>query len=388
MKILTVLTYYRPHTSGLTIYAERLARALAARGHQVTVMTTRYEHTLPLEEWRDGVHVIRVPVAVRISKGVLAPTFGLVATRLVRQHDVVQLHLPQFDAPGVALRARLFRKPSVLTYHCDLKLPPGLFNRLVNLMVKVQNNLAALLADQIVTYTRDYAEHSPYLRRYRHKLTTILPPVQLPQAPREAVEAFALRYQTHQRRPVIGMAARFAAEKGVEVLLDALPKILEKYPQAQVLFAGQYENVLGEQAYFARLMPRIREYIESGHWVFLGVLTPQEMAAFYPNLDVLVVPSLNSTEAFGLVQVEAMMHNIPCIASDLPGVRQPVQMHQMGEIIPVGNGQELAKALLKVIAGREGYRCNAAEIARTYDPDAIAQAYEALFEKLLQQYRR
>ncbi len=384
MKILTVLTYYRPHTSGLTIYAERLARALAQRGHEVTVMTTQYERSLPLEEWRDGVHVIRVPVAVRISKGVLAPTFGLVATRLVRAHDVVQLHLPQFDAPGVALRARLFRKPSVLTYHCDLKLPPGLFNRLVNLVVKFQNNLAAILADQIVTYTRDYAEHSRYLRRYRHKLTTILPPVELPGAPAEAVEAFAQRYRTRERRPVIGMAARFAAEKGVEVLLDALPKVLEKYPQAQVLFAGQYENVLGERAYYERLMPRIRRYQESGHWTFLGVLTPQEMSAFYPNLDVLVVPSLNSTEAFGLVQVEAMMYNVPCVASALPGVRQPVLMHQMGEIIPIGDSQALAEALLKVIEARQRYRCDTSEIARTYDPQAVAQAYEALFLDLLQ----
>ncbi len=384
MKILTVLTYYRPHTSGLTIYAERLARALAQRGHEVTVMTTQYERSLPLEEWRDGVHVIRVPVAVRISKGVLAPTFGLVATRLVRAHDVVQLHLPQFDAPGVALRARLFRKPSVLTYHCDLKLPPGLFNRLVNLVVKFQNNLAAILADQIVTYTRDYAEHSRYLRRYRHKLTTILPPVELPTAPADAVEAFAQRYRTRERRPVIGMAARFAAEKGVEVLLDALPKVLEKYPQAQVLFAGQYENVLGERAYYERLIPRIRRYQESGHWTFLGVLTPEEMSAFYPNLDVLVVPSLNSTEAFGLVQVEAMMYNVPCVASALPGVRQPVLMHQMGEIIPIGDSQALAEALLKVIEARQRYRCDTREIARTYDPQTVAQAYEALFLDLLQ----
>ena len=98
MKILTVLTYYRPHTSGLTIYAERLARAFAKRGHQVTVMTTQFDPSLPREETIDGVKVIRVPVAARVSKGVIAPTFGLVATKLVAQHDVVQMHLPQFDA--------------------------------------------------------------------------------------------------------------------------------------------------------------------------------------------------------------------------------------------------------------------------------------------------
>src|SRR5512140_845442 len=106
MRILTVLTYYRPHTSGLTIYAERLARAFVKCGHQVTVMTTQYDKSLPLDEMMYGVHVIRVPVAIRISKGVIAPSFGSVATRLVREHDIVHLHLPQFDAPGVAFRAR------------------------------------------------------------------------------------------------------------------------------------------------------------------------------------------------------------------------------------------------------------------------------------------
>jgi hypothetical protein len=46
MRILTALTYYRPHFSGLTIYAERLARALVRRGHSVTVLTAQYSPDL------------------------------------------------------------------------------------------------------------------------------------------------------------------------------------------------------------------------------------------------------------------------------------------------------------------------------------------------------
>ncbi len=383
MRILTVLTYYRPHTSGLTIYAERLARAFVRRGHQVTVMTTQYDQSLPREENLDGVKVIRVPVALRISKGVIAPTFGLVATKLVAQHDVVQLHLPQFDAPGVALRARLFGKPVVLTYHCDLFLPPGFFNRVVNLVVQVQNNMAALLANHLVTYTQDYADHSAYLSRYRRKLTPFLPPVILPPADPGAVEAFAETNQTRQRQPVIGMVTRFAAEKGVEVLLEALPAVLEKYPQAQVLFAGQYQNVMGEQAYADRLMPRIRKFEEMGCWKFLGNLSQQQLAAFYPNMDVLVVPSLNSTEAFGLVQVEAMMNNVACVASALPGVRRPVQMHAMGKVVPIGDAAALAGALLEIFAEKEKYRCDSAALAHQYDPDTVAAEYEKLFEGLI-----
>lgn len=382
MKILTVLTYYRPHTSGLTIYAERLARAFTRRGHQVTVMTTQYDKSLPRNEMIEGVNVIRVPVAVRISKGVLAPTFGIVATKLVAENDVIHLHLPQFDAPGVALRARLYQKPAILTYHCDILLAPGAVNRLVNLVIQFQNNMAGLLANRIVTYTQDYADNSSYLSRYKKKVKAFLPPVELPQPDQGAIESFAHLHKTRERRPVIGMAARFAAEKGVEVLLDALPQVIEKYPQAQVLFAGQFENVLGEQKYAAKLTPKIKLFESRGQWKFLGILNPQQMVAFYPNLDVLVIPSLNSTEAFGLVQVEAMMNNVPCVASALPGVRRPVQMHNMGKVVPIGDSSALAEALLDVLAEKEKYHCDREILRNLYDPDSVAKEYEMLFEEL------
>ncbi len=383
MKILTVLTYYRPHTSGLTIYAERLARAFAMRGHQVTVMTTQYDKSLPREEILDGVKVIRVPVAVRISKGVLAPTFGWVATKLVWQHDVVQMHLPQFDAPGVALRGRLFGKPAVLTYHCDLQLPSGLFNRLVNTVVDFQNNLAGILANHIVTYTQDYADNSPYLSRYASKLTPILPPVEMPDPGPDAIQAFADKYHVKERHPVIGMVTRFASEKGVEILLDALPAIMATYPNAQVIYAGQHQNVMGEQAYYERLLPRIREYEKMGQWTFLGNLSPLQLAAVYPNLDVITVPSLNSTEAFGLVQIEAMMNGVPSVPSELPGVRQPVLMHGMGRVAEIGNPASLAGAILEVLNDAEKFEGDPSEIARQYDPDTVAAEYEKLFERLM-----
>lgn len=383
MKILTVLTYYRPHTSGLTIYAERLARAFVKRGHQVTVMTTQYDPSLPREETLDGVKIIRIPVAVRVSKGVIAPTFGWVATKLVAQHDVVQLHLPQFDAPGVALRGRLFGKPAMLTYHCDLLLPPGFFNRFVNFVVNLMNNAAGIFSNHIVTYTQDYADNSPYLSRYASKLTPILPPVEMPSPRPGAVEAFAHEHHVKERHPVIGMVTRFASEKGVEVLLDALPTILQKYPKAQVLYAGQHQNVMGEQAYFDRLIPKIREYESTGHWKFLGNLDPIQLAALYPNLDVLTVPSLNSTEAFGLVQIEAMLNGVPCVPSALPGVRQPVTMHGMGRVARIGDAADLAESILTVLNEPQKFKGDIESIKKSYNPDSVAQEYEKLFAKLM-----
>jgi len=183
VRILTVLTYYRPHTSGLTIYAERLAKALARRGHQVTVLTAQFEPDLPLEETQDGVRIRRVPVLARISKGVIMPALGRIASRELRQHDALLLHLPQFDAAGLALRGRLWKKPTVIIYHSDLILPPGIFNRVVGFVVSLMNSLAAIFTHRISSYTEDFARHSPYLRRFKKKVRVISPAVELPEAP-------------------------------------------------------------------------------------------------------------------------------------------------------------------------------------------------------------
>ena len=382
MRILIVLTYYRPHTSGLTIYAERLAKAFAKRGHEVTVLTSQFDKSTPRDEIKDGVHIIRVPVMFRVSKGVIMPTFGSVASKLVMEHDVIQLHLPQFDAAGIALRGRLLKKPTVVTYHCDLLMPKGIISWLANQAIWVMNRLTALFTHRFVTYTQDYAEHSPYLKPNLNKLRVIPPPVELPRASKEEIESCEQKTNPQNKKPVIGMATRFASEKGVEILLDAMPDVLKEYPQAMVQFAGAYENIMGEEHYFERLIPTIREYEKAGQWKFLGNLDPRQMSAFYPNLDALVIPSLNSTEAFGLVQIEAMMNGVPTVASNLPGVRRPAQMHQMGEVVPIGDSKALAKALIKIFKNPENYHTDPEEIRTNYVPENIAIEYEKLFKEL------
>ncbi len=388
MRVLIVLTYYRPHTSGLTIYAERLARGLAAQGHEVTVLTSRYRRDLAREEFVDGVRVVRVPVLFRVSKGVIMPTFGLAAWRWVAWADVLSLHLPQFDAAGVAFRGRVLRKPTVLTYHCDLRLPPGLINCVVNRVVHLMNRMAGFFSHAVVAYTIDFAEHSSFLPRYSEKGHVIPPPVELPDVGGSGPAAFGKMHNPENRRPVIGMAARLASEKGVGVLLDAFPRILERYPNACIWFAGQYQDVMGEEAYSERLTPHIKRYQHAGQWKFLGILNPLQMASFYPNLDVLVVPSLNSTESFGLVQVEAMLCGTPSVASDLPGVRQPVLQTGMGEIAPVGDPEGLAEAVLKVLERRDFYVRPRAEIEARFSTERTVTEYEALFAELLEEFGR
>ncbi len=386
MKILTVLTYYRPHTSGLTIYVERLAKSLVKLGHEVTVLTSQYDKSLPREELVDGVRIIRAPVLFRISKGVIMPAFGWLAWKLVSSHDVVHLHLPQFDAAGVALRGKILGKPTLITYHCDLLLPRSIINRLINFVVHLMNHLAGLLADRVCAYTEDFASHSPYLLRYTDKLEVIHPPVLMPPVTDQEVTAFRERVNSSGQFPVIGMATRFASEKGVEILLNALPKILEAYPESKVLYAGQYQDVMGETLYFQRLLPLIRTYQESGRWEFLGVLSQEEMAKYYSCLDVLVVPSLNSTETFGLVQIEAMIQGTPSIASNLPGVRVPPRLTGMGEVVPIGDAEALADAILKIVNDPEKYHRDGKEIAEMFDPLVNAAAYQELYASLQKGY--
>jgi glycosyltransferase involved in cell wall biosynthesis len=382
MKILIVLTYYRPHISGLTIYAERLAKAFAIRGHQVTILTSQFSKSLPLEEEDEGVRIVRVPVWFRLSKGVIMPKIGWMATRLVAENDVIQLHLPQFDAAGISLRGRIAKKPTITTYHCDLNMPAGILSKVANYAINLMNNLTAINSHLIVTYTQDYAENSKYICRFLKKTKIVPPPVVLPKATSQEVKQFSDLHNPEKRHPIIGMASRFATEKGVEVLLNALPAILEKYPKAKVQYVGPYQKIIGEEAYLQRLLPAIHEYEKPGNWEFVGELQPNEISAFYPNLDVLVLPSLNSTEAFGLVQIEAMMNGVPCVASNLPGVRQPVNVHHMGRIFEIGDSTGLAKAVIEVLeSDLKNSRIPKDEFSR-YSPDAVASEYEKLFAQI------
>jgi glycosyltransferase involved in cell wall biosynthesis len=385
MKILAALTYYRPHYSGLTIYAERLARALVERGHQVTVLTSRFSDELQPHEMCEGVQVIRPKVAMRVSKGVLMPSIPLWAYRLAKQADIVNLHVPQLDAGPIALLSRLLGKPVVLTYHCDLQLPEGFIHALANRVSNLANHMSALAADCIITNTRDYAENSPFLRRYLDKVHPIFPPVSLEPATEADVQAFRRKAGIQPGQRIIGMAARLATEKGVEYLVQAMPQVLEKHPTARVLFVGQYEGVLGEERYAERLAPLIENL--GDHWTFLGILSPKELTAFFTEADVTILPSINSTESFGMVQVEAMSCGTPVVATDLPGVRAPVQLTSMGRIVPPANADELARAILEILDSPQDYRREGHPAIERLSPASVAEEYERIFTQLLKKKR-
>lgn len=380
MRIFIGLTYYRPHYSGLTIYTERLARALVRLGHEVTVLTSRFDRNLPAQEVKDGVRVIRPSVLFHLSKGVIMPAMPLWALRLLRNVDVVNLHLPQMDAAYIAWMSRLYGKPVVATYHCDLKLPSGLVHWVANQGSNLANHLTVRASQVVVQNTRDYAEHSRFLRPYLKKLRVIPTPVELPAASGEAVAAFRKKFGIRPDHLHIGMVGRMASEKGVEYLIEALPAVIERFPNARVLYAGQYQNVMGEEQYAAKLAPMIEAL--GDHWTFLGLLSPEELTAFYHSIAVNVSPSLNSTESFGMVQVEAMSCGTPAVASDLPGVRVAVQESGMGRIVPPRDSRALARALIEVLESPERFRAGSEQVRQKYASDTVARQYEAVFQEL------
>lgn len=377
MKILLVLTYYRPHISGLTIYVERLAQGLAARGHQVTVLASQHAPELPREEVVEGVRVIRAPVAVTMGKGVLAPTFTLLALRLAGRHDVVNVHLPELQGGLVSAVCRTLAKARVvLTYHCDLQLPPGRASRALDRGVFGMNLLAGQFAHAIVAYTEDYATHSRFLSKFPGKIRIIPPPVVLD--PVQPAKREALRQQLGlDGKRLVGVCTRVAADKGIEYLLQAIPLLESEVPDVHILHAGEYSNVLGEEEYRARLQPLIDRFQD--RVTFLGVLPQEQLPSYFANLDLLVVSSVNSTESFGLVQVESMLSGTPVVATNLPGVREPVRMTGMGEIVQPRDPSSLAAGIVQVIRNRDSYLQPREAVARVFDLEATLEAYERVY---------
>jgi glycosyltransferase involved in cell wall biosynthesis len=376
MRILVALTYYRPHVSGLTIYAERLARGLARRGHRVSVLTSRFTPALPAREIVEGVDIVRVPVWRKVSKGAIMPFFPIYAVSLLPRCDVVNVHMPQLESAFLALLGRLFGRRVVLTYQCDLRLPSGWFNRVVEAGLRPLNAIAARLAHVIVVTSEDYATHSEFLTRYLHKIRPVTALIDQPVPKSDVTERLERGWKLNGRVR-IGFAARFAAEKGVEFLLRALPRVLEAHPTAHVVFTGAYKDTVGEEEYWRSLAPMLRQLDD--HLTFLDLLPTEEMPSFYSLCDVLAVTSLNSTEAFGLVQVEAMMAGTPVVATDLPGVREPIRRTGMGRLVPPRQPEALADALIDVLHHRASYVKPRNEIVARFDLEDSLRQYESIF---------
>ena len=211
------------------------------------------------------------------------------------------------------------------------------------------------------------------------KVRVILPPVIIPDPTPEGVAALRERIGWHAGQKVIGFAARFAHEKGADYLINAIPHILTAFPDIRILFAGPYGNAVIGETIWDTLQPLIKKY--EPYLTFLGTLNSAQMADFFAVCDVITVASINNTESFGLVQVEAFMCGTPVVATNLPGVRQPVTMTGMGEIVPIADAEGLAQGVIHVLRDPGAYLKPRGEIMRTFELARTVDAYEKLFEE-------
>jgi glycosyltransferase involved in cell wall biosynthesis len=372
MRVLIVLTYYWPHRTGLTLHVQYLAEALVERGHEVTVLTSRFLDSLPRDQVLNGVRVVRLRPVKRISRGQVVPGFPLAAYRLLREHDVVSLHSPLLEAPLVALLARRMGKGCVITHHGDLVLPSGLLNRFIEWTVLRLFKVAAQAADHIIAYSDDYAEHSRYVAPFMAKTTALYPPILIPEPTTEG-RAQVRRSLGLDTEAAIGYAGRFVEEKRPDILLRALRYLNDALPSPHILFAGDY--IMPYEKFYQRCLPMLDRYQHQVH--FLGLIRDdREMANFYAACDVLVLPS--STECFGLVQVESMLCGTPVVATDIPGAREPVRVTGMGEIVRPRDTLALAKAIARVVQERQRYVKPREEIERLFSFERTIQGYEEI----------
>lgn len=377
LKILMCLLYYFPHRTGLTIHVQRVAEELVRRGHEVTVLTARYNLSLPRDETvHNGVRVVRLwTLPIAISRGMVMPAYPWAALGLILQNDVVSIHTPMLETALVSVLAGLAGRKVIPTHHGDLILPEGLANRLITWAMFQMYRFMAQRAPRIIAYSADYADHSYYLLPFRDKVEVIYPPIHMPPPnPQRAEERHAA--WSHNGGPVIGFSGRFVQEKRPDLLIRALEVINQHYPNARVVFAGEY-NIRYEN-FWERSQPLVNQYRDQ--LIFLGLLEdPQDMADFYAACDVLVLPS--DTECFALVQVEAMLSGTPVVMTDTPGGRVPVQLTGMGRLARRGDWRSIGEAVIEVLSNREQYIKPRAYIEQIFSFRETVDRYEALLRR-------
>lgn len=369
-RLLCSLTYYDPHISGLTIYVKRLLRGLSERGTGVTIVTSRFDHQLRAKEALAEGNIIRTRGLLKVSKGIFMPLYPFRILRELLRHDVLLLNLPQLEGCVAAVLAKVLRRRVITIVHCDIELPRGLVKTIFMPVIRASHLITGMCSDVIVVNSQDYADSSAYLRRFRSKVQITPPPCCLSE---ECIEP------TLSGSPIIGFVGRFAKEKGIHHLVEALPTILEQAPNAHLILVGEWRNVIGERVY-DELKPLLDQL--HPHVTLTGSISDEELAGYFRAFDVLVLPSVNSTESFGMVQVESMLAGTPVIATDIPGVRDAVRATGMGEIVPARDSASIAAAVLRVAGNRSTYIRGHDSIEQAFGVRRCVDFFENMLSRL------
>lgn len=330
------------------------------------------EHEVPSD-----VRLVRIPELVRMPHPVKDPVALWKLFRLMREGEfrIVHTHTTKAGILG-RIAARLARVPVVVhtphghAFH-DYLSPAG-----SNALRIVEARLARW-TDAIVCLTE--AEREDHLRLgvgRSEQFVVIHSGVEVGRfktCPDPAAKRGALGLPEGAR--LVGCVARLAPVKGVQYLLEAAPKIRAAVPEALVVFVGD-----GELR--SDLERRARELGLDGAVAFLGLR--RDVHEIIPLFDVAVLPSLN--EGMGKAAVEAMAAGKPVVASAVSGLRDVVRHGQNGLLVPPGDPEALAEAIVALLQDPDRARRMGqagARDAEAYGVEPMVARIEALYERLL-----
>lgn len=343
MRVVVATQYWRPYRSGLTLMEAAVAEALAQRGAHVTAVVGRHDRRLSARERVGGVDVVRVPVALRVDRALVAPALVPVAARLARRAHVLVLPLPLPEAAPLALLRGTARL--VVHYHCDPQLERGgALGRAAVAALDRSAQVALARADAITVTSCDYAEASRVMAAHAARATAVPPMIGEHDRLRPTRDAGMAARIAAAPTLRVGFLGRLTHEKGIDRLIDAVAGLGRP---AQVVLAGDSAAAAG-----TGLWPSLEQQARAAgvDVRYLGPLADDEVAAFLTEIDVLALPSVNTLEAWGRVQAEAMLCGTPVVASALPGVRTVIPATGMGLLVPPGDAAALRDALEQVAA--------------------------------------
>lgn len=333
MRILAVCAV--AHPGGAEIGLLRLARRLRARGHELTLTTPAPG---PLDD--AGLPVVRLSLGgLERGAGARAVASFPRARRLAASHDLVYLN----GTISGRLLPALAGRPTVLHAHDIVDRAPRFWS----------------LASAVLADSEAVAERLPGLRAH-----VVHCPVELDVPP--APPPWPAAADGAAGGPVVGFVGRIEPRKGPLDLVRAAPQIRAGAPGARIVLVG--DDPYDSAPDYAR---RVRESREVEHvpWVADG-------AAVMRHLDVLVAPSRQ--EPFGTVLAEAMVAGTPVVATRVGGLAEVVADGVTGRLVTPGRPDELAQAVLEVLAERERMGAAARERARRFGADAYADRVEPI----------
>jgi len=343
VRIAQVAPWFYPHLGGVESHVRSLSRELAARGHEVTVVTSRHEAGLPAEEALDGFRIVRVKPRFIAMRTPIAPRMRASLRGLTV--DLLHGHSPpplSADYAGTVARSR--GTPYVVTYHCDVELPSAAGSFIESVYRRSLGASTLRGADKVIVTTRTYAATSRAVWRYN--------PVVIPNAvnhhrfhPDADGSGVRAKLKTPPDRPVVLLVGRIVPHKGVEHFIEAARFV----PDATFLVVGE-GSLLESMKRFAATMgvaDRVR---------FLGRVSEENLPGVYAACDVFVLPSVSRLEAFGIVALEAMSTGKPVVVADIPGVREVIEDGREGLLADPMNPQDLGKKIRRLLADPDGRR--------------------------------